>query len=317
MKKIWIFATLALMVLSASCKLKTNVADNAHSDKVKMMKALKDTLQSVAEEYPGEIGIALLTDCGDTVVVNNENKYPLMSVFKLHQAISLCRYLEENGMSLDSIVSISRHELNPDTWSPMLKDYGGNEITVPVRRLLEYTLMQSDNNASNYMFDKLQAVGEVDRFIATVIPRESFSLSVTEADMWDNHHLCYENRSTPLGAALLIKRLFTDSILGEGERDFICDALGKCKTGTDRIAAPLAGKEGVAVAHKTGSGFRNAAGILSAHNDVAFVTLPGGRNYTLSVLVKDFHGTESEAAAVISRISAMVYASVDSLYRNE
>ena len=71
--------------------------------------------------------------------------------------------------------------------------------------------------------------------------------------------------------------------------------------------APLAGIEGVAVAHKTGSGFRAPDGTLAAHNDVGRVRLPGGRHYTLAVFVKDFHGSESEAAAVIARVSAVVY----------
>ena len=33
--------------------------------------------------------------------------------------------------------------------------------------------------------------------------------------------------------------------------------LKECKTGVDRIAAPLLDKEGVVIAHKTGSGYVN------------------------------------------------------------
>ena len=83
----------------------------------------------------------------------------------------------------------------------------------------------------------------------------------------------------------------------------------ECRTGTDRIVAPLAGKQGVSVAHKTGAGFRDpATGILSAHNDVGFITLPDGRHYSLAVLVKDFKGSEAEAAKAIAEVSAAVYA---------
>ena len=214
------------------------------------------------------------------------------------------------------MVSIVRGELNPDTWSPMMKDHTEENITLSLGQLLRYTLMQSDNNASNYMFDHIQGVAAVDSFIATLIPRESFRLNVTEADMWDNHSLCYDNHSSPLGVALLVKRLYTDSILTEGSSQFICTAMAECSTGTDRIAAPLTGIDGVAVGHKTGSGFRDTNGILTAHNDAAFIRLPGGRHYTLVVLVKDFNGSESEASEAISRISAAVYSIVaGQLYR--
>ncbi len=301
----WAAAVLAVMTLT-SCGM-TGKKPSRDAGAATVATALQDSLQAVARSYPGEIGIALITDRGDTVLVNNEDKYPLMSVFKLHQAISLCNLFDQRGTSLDSVVTLRRNELNPDTWSPMLKDHPGDEITVPIKELLVYTLTQSDNNASNWMFDNIEPVAATDSVVSTVIPRRSFRLEVTEADMWGDHSLCYRNHSSPLGAAELINRMFTDSILSPTASDFIRTTLRECKTGTDRIAAPLKDRDGVIVAHKTGSGFRDSNGILTAHNDVAFVELPGNRHYALAVLVKDFNGTESDAAAAIARISAIVY----------
>lgn len=298
----WTAAVLAAMALT-SC----GMTGKKPSRDAGAATLLQDSLQTVAGSYPGEIGIALITDRGDTVLVNNEDKYLLMSVFKLHQAISLCHLFDQRGTSLDSVVTLRRNELNPDTWSPMLKDHPGDEISVPVRELLVYTLTQSDNNASNWMFSNIEPVTATDSVVSTVIPRGSFRLEVTEADMWSDHSLCYRNHSSPLGAAELINRLFTDSILSPGAADFIRTTLRECKTGADRIAAPLKDREEVVVAHKTGSGFRDSNGILTAHNDVAFVELPGNRHYALAVLVKDLNGSESYAAAAIARISAIVY----------
>lgn len=310
MKKRSVFALFLLLWLAASalssCRKNSSTTE---SDKQKYdIETLKDSLEKIAAEYQGEIGIAVLTDRGDTLTVNNEDKYPLMSVFKLHQAVATCRFLEEHGQTPDTLLVIPRAALNPDTWSPMLKDHTSDTLRLTVKDLMRYTLMQSDNNASNYMFDNLLGVTDVDSFIATLIPRESFRLAVTEAGMWRDHSLCYRNHSSPLGAAMLIDRLFTDSIIGNPEQEMIRTALRECATGTDRIVAPLAEIEGVTVAHKTGSGFRDADGILTAHNDVAFITLPDGRHYTLAVLVKDFHGDEKGAASAIARISATVYA---------
>lgn len=268
---------------------------------------LTDSIRSIISSAPGEIGVALITGRGDTVAVNNEDKYPLMSVFKLHQAIFLCDLFDRTGWSLDTVVAIPRSQMNPSTWSPMLKDHDGDTIDLSVRELLVYTLTLSDNNASNYLFSNFQSVAETDSFIAGLIPRESFRLSVTEDEMWLDHDLCYKNHSSPLGAAVLLNRLVCDSIISQGSGGFLLETLRKCVTGADRIVAPLGDKTGVEVAHKTGSGFTKENGVLTAHNDVAFVTLPDGGHYTLAILVKDFHGSESEASAIMARISALVY----------
>ncbi|MDE5989666.1 MAG: class A beta-lactamase [Duncaniella sp.] len=310
MKRFFYIAMLSGIALLSSCSKSSARQESEAESRAAEIGCLKDSLENIAAKYSGEVGIALLTGEGDTLAVNNEVKYPLMSVFKFHQAIALCDLFERQGLSLDSVVTISSSSLNPETWSPMLKDHTGRQIVLPVRELLRYTLMQSDNNASNYMFETIRSVAETDSCVATLIPRESFRLAVTEAEMWSDHSRCYENCSSPLGAAMLIDRFFNDSTVCPLNRDFICTTLGECRTGTDRIVAPLAGKDGVTVAHKTGSGFRDENGMLSAHNDVAFVTLPDGRHYSLAVLVKDFHGSETEAAKAIAEISAAVYAAL-------
>ena len=268
---------------------------------------LCESLKSIADSYPGEIGVAVIIDTGDTLAVNNETKYPMMSVFKLHQAIALSDHFERTGESLDSVVSIPRSQLNPNTWSPMLKDYPEQIINIPIRELLTYTLTLSDNNASNWMFENLQAVDDADSFLATLIPRTSFSMRHTEAEMATDHSLAYENCTSPLGAAILINRLYSDSIIKESDADFIRKTLDGCQTGADRIIAPLKGKAEITAGHKTGSGYRNEKGELAAHNDVGFIRLPDGRHYALAVFVKDFNGSEEEASKVISRISETVF----------
>ena len=272
------------------------------------VKALTDSLTQIASAAPGEVGIAVIVNGCDTVTVNDTDKYPLMSVFKLHQAVAVCHYLERKGVSIDTVLHIDRQSLSPDTWSPMLKDsVGSSPLDVSVRTLMRYTLQQSDNNASNVMFDSLIDVMAVDEFIATLVPRTGFRLEVRESDMASDHSLSYRNHSSPLSAAMLLERLFTDSVLSVVNQEFILDALRGCSTGADRLPAPLAGIEGVEIAHKTGSGYVSDAGKLVAFNDAAHIVLPGGDAYTLVVFIKDFDGTESEASAVMSRISGVTY----------
>lgn len=290
--------TAVAVILLTACRQRDAVS---HDYKT----GLEKELTAIADSAKGDVGIALIYD-GDALTVNNDAIYPMMSVFKLHQAVALCRMFEGNGTSLDSVMTLRRSELDPDTWSPMLKDHTGEEISLPMRRLLEYTLIESDNNASNEMFVRLMSPAACDSVIAGIIPRGSFEIRFNEAEMHDDHSRAYSNRTSPLGAAILIDRVFTDTLVGKSYQDFIKSALLRCQTGPDKISAALSETEGITIGHKTGSGYRDENGRLAASNDVAFISLPDGRHYALAVFVKDFDGTDAEAAATIARISAAV-----------
>ena len=268
---------------------------------------LTDSISQIVSACPGEIGVAVIVNNRDTVKVNNKSVYPMMSVFKVHQALALCNDFDNKGISLDTLVNINRDKLDPKTWSPMLKDYSGPVISLTVRDLLRYTLTQSDNNASNLMFKDMVNVAQTDSFIATLIPRSSFQIAYTEEEMSADHNKAYSNYTSPLGAAMLMNRLFTEGLIDDEKQSFIKNTLKECKTGVDRIAAPLLDKEGVVIAHKTGSGDVNENGVLAAHNDVAYICLPNNISYTLAVFVKDFKGNESQASQYVAHISAVVY----------
>lgn len=271
---------------------------------------LSDTISKVVSAYPGQIGVAVIINSSDTVAVNNKNIYPMMSVFKVHQAIALCDDFDRRGLSLDSLMTINRDELDSATWSPMMKDHLEPRFSLSVKDLLRYTLTLSDNNASNLMFERLVPVAKTDSFIATIIPRPFFTIAYTEKEMSAHHDRAYANSTSPLGAAMLLDRLFTDSLVSREKQNFIKNTLMDCKTGADRIAAPLIDIDGITIAHKTGSGYVNESGLLMAHNDVAYICLPNNVRYSLAVFVKDFDGDEARAAKAISRISSIVYSSL-------
>ena len=268
---------------------------------------LTDSISQIVSACPGEIGVAVIINNTDTVSVNNKSIYPMMSVFKVHQALALCNDFDKKGLSLDTLVKINREKLDPKTWSPMMKDYSAPVISLTVRDLLRYTLSQSDNNASNIMFKNMLNTAQTDSFIAKLIPHSSFQIAYTEEEMSADHDKAYSNYTSPLGAAMLMNRLFTESLISNEKQDFIKNALKECKTGIDRIVAPLLDKEGVVIAHKTGSGNVNENGILVAQNDVAYICLPNKVCYTLAVFVKDFKGNESQASQFVAHISAVVY----------
>ena len=275
----------------AAMSLSRPVKDSAGSPSYK--ESLTGAISEIVSGCPGETGVAVIIGSTDTVTV-------MMSVFKVHQALAVCNAFDRSGQSLDTMMTIRRDALDPETWSPMMKEHPEPVIRLTVKDLMRYSLIWSDNNASNFMFSSLVSVPGTDSFIATLIPRSSFRIAYSESEMAADHSRAYSNTTSPLGAAELMDRLFTDSLVSREKQDFIKEALRECTTGKDRIAAPLTGKEGVGIAHKTGSGY-SENGVLAAHNDVAYISLPDGTHYTLAVFVKDFRGSSRISEALNSR----------------
>ncbi|MCM1041335.1 MAG: class A beta-lactamase [Bacteroides sp.] len=261
----------------------------------------------LVRDVPARVGIAVITPDNDTLTVNNSADYPLMSVFKLHEALAVAHVLDLKGMSLDTELHLDRRDLNPDTWSPMLKEHREPVLRLTVGQLLEYALQQSDNNASNVLFDSIVSVRETDRFIREATGISDFKLTHTEAEMHRDHALAGQNCGSPLSCARLIRQVFTDSLVSSVKQEALRRMLCEVSTGADRIYVSVADKPEVRQAHKTGSGFRTPDGLLGAHNDVGYIMMPDGTAYALAVLVKDFPGTEAQASALIACIANIVY----------
>lgn len=268
--------------------------------------SLQEDLYSFIDSVPGTVGVAFVSD-GDTVTVNNSVHFPMMSVFKMHEALAVADKLDKQGILLDSIMSINRAELDLDTWSPMLKEYTAESFTVSVSKLLEYAVTKSDNNASNLLFRHIVSPTETDAYIRSIANDSTFRIQYSEAEMKANHALSYCNYTSPLSAALLIKQVMEEPIVGKNYQDSIRQYLSAVTTGRDRLGSVTEGSDVVLFAHKTGSGYRNEAGELIAHNDVGYFRLRDGHSYALAVLIRDFAGTEAEASAIIADISRRVY----------
>lgn len=291
------FACISILLLLTGCCRKSREEE---------ISGLRNELYSLVDSVAGTVGIAVVSNY-DTITINNGVRYPLMSVFKLHESLAVSDILEKHNNSIDSTIHVLRSEIDPDTWSPMLKVVGDGDFSITIRELLEYALKSSDNNASNILFDRIVSPAETNRFVKSAIADTTFNISFSEAEMKRNHELSYKNYTSPLSAALLIWQLFKTKIVNEENQNFIKETLSEVTTGQDRLGAPVAAADDVFFAHKTGSGYRNSCNELMAHNDVGYFCLPDGTDYSLAVFIRDFTGTEEEASSIIARISKIVY----------
>ena len=266
---------------------------------------LETQLKKAIEGKKAEIGIAVIIDGQDTITVNNDIHYPMMSVFKFHQALALADYMHHQKQPLETRLLIKKSDLKPDTYSPLRETYPQGGIEMSIADLLKYTLQQSDNNACDILFDYQGGPNAVNKYIHSLGIREC-AIAGTETAMHEDLNLCYENWTTPLAAAELVEIFRKKPLFPKVYKDFIFQTMIECQTGQDRLVAPLLDKK-VTVGHKTGTGDLNAKGQQIGCNDIGFVLLPGGRTYSIAVFVKDSEENNQANSKIIADISRIVY----------
>lgn len=266
---------------------------------------LETQLKEAIKDKKAEIGIAVIIDGKDTITVNNDNHYPLMSVFKFHQALAVADYITKQNQSLDTLLKIEKSDLKPDTYSPLRDKYPQGGIEMSIADLLRYTLQQSDNNACDILFNYQGGTDAVDKYIHS-LGIQDCAIVGTESAMHEDLDLCYQNWSTPLAAAELLEIFRREPLFAKEYKDFIWQTMVECQTGQDRLVAPLLDK-GVIVGHKTGTGDLNAKGQQIGCNDIGFVLLPNERTYSIAVFIKDSEESFADNSKIIADISRIVY----------
>ena len=265
---------------------------------------LQGKLREIAVRQNVEVGIAVILDGHDTLVVNNDKRYPMMSVFKFHQALAVAGICAHRGLSFEDSIRIDSRDLRPDTYSPLRDRYPHGNLFLSIGDLLEYTLQLSDNNACDILFREFGGPVAADSCLRRV-GLHDFAIVATEDDMHAAVETCYGNWTSPLEAARLLDWFVTNRVVTGEYKTFIEHAMTACRTGSDRLPVPLAGTKAV-LGHKTGTGDRNSRGEITGVNDIGFVLMPDGKRYTIAVFVKDVKD-ERMASRIIADVSTEVY----------
>lgn len=302
MKKAFIIALMVSM-LSTIPAHSNSVQSAKHND-------LRHQIETIADDAPATVGVAVLIDGRHLIAVNDSIRYPMMSVYKLHQAIAVADSLGRAKLPLSTKIHVPKEELRQNTYSPLRDRYPHGNIDMPVDSLLTYTLQQSDNNACDILFAHFGGPSAIDGYIRS-LGMNHFAISATEDDMHRQMNRCQDNWTRPSDAALLLEKLVSDSICQPEYQDFIKRTLIECRTGTNRLASPLKASTAI-IGHKTGTSDQNERGEIIGVNDIGFVLLPDGRHYTIAVFVKDSLASLMDTEAIIARISRIAYEYVTS-----
>lgn len=207
-----------------------------------------DTLEigKIIQDKQAEVGVAVLYK-DKVYTLSNNKKYPLMSVFKFHVAVTALKKMEKENIALDSMVYIEPKQMHANTYSPLRDKYPGQRIHISYSDIITYTVTHSDNNTCDWLIGFVGGIEEVDAYIKS-IGINAQDLTETEASMHENIMRCYNNWSTPLAVVELLKKVYTEAILTDKYFRFLEKAMLDCSTGTDKLKAGL--PTGVRFGHK-------------------------------------------------------------------
>ena len=263
--------------------------------------AMEQELQEYVASKDAAIGVAVIIDGKDTVAVNGNEWFPMLSVFKFPQALAVADYCQRCGMELSDTIDISRNEIRENTWSPMRDRFGVGDLRLPIDTLLAYSIKESDNNACDILFRLTGGPASVEQYLDS-IGVDGIAVRYTEDDMHRDLSTCYHNGATPLAMARLLDR-FDNSMRCENEAmEQIAAMMESCLTGVDRLKAALP-DSGVVIGHKTGTGDRNHKGEIIGINDIGYIHLSGKHRYSIAVFVSDSPYTPDETSAIIAEVS--------------
>lgn len=289
-------AAIAAMLISLAAGCSSRPAASPNPDR---LDTLRSTIDSIIASHEGKVGVGLIAG-RDTLAIGDSLRLPLMSVFKLHIAIAVL----DKGLSPDSVIEMAASDLHPDTWSPLRDSTGIRDISIPVGRMLYYSVCRSDNNACDKLIELAGGIDKVDS-CARRLTDKPFELGVTEHSMFMDHSLTYRNWSSPLALCEIMEAVYSGRALRPAETQYLTGLLSDSSTGREKIAGGVP-KEAF-LGHKSGLSFRTPEGIRITSADVAAIRLRDGRTAYLSIVVKDTPETDEETARLFKEIAEAVY----------
>ena len=245
---------------------------------------LRQKIQQIVSAKNAVVGVSIIGNNGkDTLSLNGERQYPMQSVFKFHIALAVLSQIDKGKFSFDQQILISKKDLLPGLFSPIRDDYP-NGATLPISKILEYTVSKSDNVGCEVL---LRLIGGPQAVEAYFIKNnfQNVSIKFNEEDQQHNWDLQYQNFTTPKAANEVLSSFYYNrkKLLSKKSHDFIWKVMKETKTGEQRLKGQLA--KNTIVAHKTGSSGANKEGLTAAVNDIGIVFLPNGKHFFISVFV--------------------------------
>ncbi len=290
---VWLWIAICMLI---SCK-HTNIYAHIYAQ-------LQNQIEQIISGKDATIGVAIIVDGVDTISVNGNHPFPMLSVYKFPIAFALGEYERTTTFQIPDSILITRNNLKENTYSPMRDRYSNvDSIKLSIHEILAYSLQESDNNASDVLLNLLPSKGYVTECLQRM-GVEGILVSSTEDEMHKDVSLAYKNTSTPIAMSSLLS-LF-DKEFSDNYSLLIKHLMETCETGKNRLAKPLM-KSKICIGHKTGTGFDQPNGRIMAINDVGYIPLPSGHKYSIAVFIENSGYDIDTTESLIAQISEIVF----------
>jgi beta-lactamase class A PER len=265
---------------------------------------LKEQIETIVTGKKATVGVAVWgPDDLEPLLVNPFEKFPMQSVFKLHLAMLVLHQVDQGKLDLNKTVTVNRAAVLQNTWAPMMKDHQGDEFTVSVQQLLQYSVSHSDNVACDLLFELVGGPAALHAYIQSLGIKET-EVVANEAQMHADDQVQYKNWTSMKAAAQLLQKFEQKKQLSETSQALLWKWMVETSTGLQRLKGLLPAD--VIVAHRTGtSGVR--AGKTAATNDIGVIMLPDGRPLLVAVFVKDSAESARTNEAIIAQVAQAAY----------
>jgi beta-lactamase class A len=263
--------------------------------------SLRATIERVAREAQGRVGAAVVVlESGDSVAINEDQRFPMQSVYKLPIAMAVLNDVDRGALDLDRKVTVARRDLVPSpAHSPIRDKHPGGGVNLGLRELLWFAIVQSDGTASDVLLRIAGGPERVTNYLRK-LGVQGVVVATSEAEMTRGEGMQYRNAASPNGVIALLRLLQKGQALSMPSRVLLQQFLIETDTGPNRIKGLL--PAGTVVAHKTGTS-QTVNGLTRATNDVGIVTLPDGRHMAVAIFVADSTANVTVRENVIARIT--------------
>ncbi len=264
--------------------------------------SLQYKLQDLLSDKDCDVGIAVIK--GDkNFWVNNNDTYPMMSVFKIFVGTAILDKIEKENIPLNSPIVISQ-DMIYQTYSPLKDKIKKYPYQSTIEELLTYMLTQSDNIATDVLISYLGGFKKLKQFIVSAgFPQ--VIIKVNEKLMSKDIQNQKLNIAHPIDIALFLKAINEEKILSSRQTDIFKRIMQQTQTGNNKLKAGL--PMDTVIGHKTGSSDRDENGIKIGDNDVGFIILPNGEIYYIAVFIKNSKMSDEQNANLIAQISKLFY----------
>jgi len=243
----------------------------------------------------GRVGVAVFdTNSGSEWLYRAEERFPLMSTFKVFACAALLSRSDLGIENLERIVPIRASAIVP--WSPVTKKFIDGE-GMTLEQLCEATMTMSDNTAANLVLEVIGGPKGFTGFMRLIGDQK------TRLDRWEpalNEALPNDQRdtTTPLVALTSLQQIVEGDVLSPSSSDKIKNWMLNNKVSDSLFRLILS--NGWRIADRSGAGGNGSRGIL------AVLWPPKGKPIFTTVYITGSKASMKQRDMAISEIGSVL-----------